>query len=176
LIKLTGPGIPDISQGAEQLDFSLVDPDNRRMPDYAKFAQDLRAPLSARDDVGLIRGIAKQQLIAKGLALRNAEPTLFAEGEYQPISISGARADHAVAFLRRHHGKLFVAIAPRLVFGLGDREWPCGDYWGDSAAHLPDAGRWTLRNLIDDQVFKTATPLTLAKVLQNSPVALLISQ
>lgn len=176
LIKLVGPGIPDIYQGAEQLDVSLVDPDNRRMPDYAKLATDLSASMSERDESGLTRGVVKQQLIAKGLALRNAEPALFAEGDYQPIVITGARAGNAVAFLRRHESRLLIAIAPRLVFGLAENEWPCGDYWGDTAIALPEGRSLTLRNAVDGNVFEASGTLKLATILQKSPVALLLSQ
>jgi (1->4)-alpha-D-glucan 1-alpha-D-glucosylmutase len=176
LIKLAGPGIPDIYQGAEQLDVSLVDPDNRRMPDYASLATDLSAAVSAKDESALARGVVKQQLIAKGLALRQAEPRLFAEGDYQPIAVTGARAENAVAFLRRHEGKLVIAIAPRLVFKLAEDKWPCADYWGDTAITLPEGGRLTLRNVIDGNVFEANGRLDLATILENSPVALLLSQ
>lgn len=174
LIKLTAPGIPDIYQGAEQLDFSLVDPDNRRMPDYTRLAEDLSAVLPARDEHSLARGMVKQQLVAKSLALRNAEPALFAEGEYRPVPVTGERAGNVIAFLRRHEGKLVVAIAPRLVVGLGETEWPCGSFWGDTAIMLADGG--TFRNVVDDQVIAAGGSLKLADVLRNSPVALLVAQ
>lgn len=176
LIKLVAPGIPDIYQGAEQLDLSLVDPDNRRMPDYARMDKDLSASLTPCDEAGLASGIVKQQLIAKALALRNAEPALFAEGSYEPLTVTGERADNAVAFLRRHEDKLVVAIAPRLVFDLGEAEWPCGDYWGDTAIALPDGPFSTIHNAIDGKVLDVAQPLKLATLLGTSPFALLVSE
>ncbi len=176
LIKLVAPGIPDIYQGAEQLDLSLVDPDNRRLPDYARLDKDLSANVQACDETALARGIVKQQLVAKGLALRNAEPALFAEGSYEPLTVTGERADNAVAFLRRHGNKLVVAIAPSLVCGLGEAEWPCGDYWGDTAIFLPDARVSTMRNAIDGRAVDAAQPLKLSALLRTSPLALLVSE
>ncbi|MET0749067.1 MAG: malto-oligosyltrehalose synthase, partial [Rhizobium sp.] len=176
LIKLVGPGIPDIYQGAEQLDVSLVDPDNRRMPDYVKLAADLSATTSVKDEAALAGGIVKQQLVAEVLALRQAEPTLFVEGDYQPVAITGERAGNAVAFLRRHGDKILIAIAPRLVFGLAEGEWPCGDYWGDTAIVLPDLGDGMLRNVIGGDVLEANGTMMLAKILQNAPVALLFKQ
>jgi len=176
LIKLAAPGIPDIYQGAEQLDFSLVDPDNRRLPDYAKLAAELEIKIADRDEGLLARGVVEQQLVAKGLALRKAEPLLFAEGDYEPLQVTGKRADKAVAFLRRHQGKVALAIAPRQVFDLGATEWPCGDYWGDSAIVLPSDDNWALRNVIDNRTFEAGRPLKLADILQTSPVALFVSE
>lgn len=176
LIKLAAPGIPDIYQGAEQLDFSLVDPDNRRMPDYARLSKNLAATMTARDEASLSQGTAKQHLIAKGLALRKAEPALFAKGDYHPITITGARARNAVAFLRRHEGRQVIAIAPRLVYGLGDDEWPCGDFWGDTALRLSASGDAKWRNVIDDRAFDAIGTLALAEILSDAPVALLVSQ
>lgn len=176
LIKLAAPGIPDIYQGAEQLDLSLVDPDNRRLPDFARLGEDLAVPLQIRDESALARGLFKQRLVQKGLALRNAEPTLFAKGDYQPLAVTGERAANAIAFLRSHENKMVVAIAPRLVFGLGESEWPCGDYWRDSAIALPERAVGRVRNFIDGTVHETGQPLKLAALLATSPVALLVSE
>ncbi len=104
LIRLTSPGVPDIYQGTEIWDLSLVDPDNRRPVDY-----DLRRSLlekargaSASDALaGLDSGLAKIWLISRVLGVRRGRPELFGvEGTYRPLPVSGARAAHAVAFAR----------------------------------------------------------------------------
>lgn len=177
LIKLVAPGIPDIYQGGEQLDFSLVDPDNRRMPDYEQLAGDLAMGMPARDDRALSAGIVKQHLVAKGLALRQALPALFAGGSYMPVKVVGERAQQIVGFSRADGDKLVIAVAPRLIHGLAANEWPCGAFWGDTVIMLPGNGRpWTLRNVLDGKTHQATNRLELAKVLSDQPVALLVSQ
>jgi (1->4)-alpha-D-glucan 1-alpha-D-glucosylmutase len=137
LLKLTAPGVPDLYQGSELWDLSLVDPDNRRPVDYAlrrRLLAELASGLSpeailARADEGL----PKLWLIRQALHLRRRHPELFARGStYRPLPVRGARAAHAVAFAR---GEGVVTIVPRLVLRLG------GD-WGDTVLELP-AGRWS---------------------------------
>jgi (1->4)-alpha-D-glucan 1-alpha-D-glucosylmutase len=135
LVKLTSPGVPDLYQGTELWDLSLVDPDNRRPVDY----QVRRSHLEVLDGMPLetVRGRAdeglpKLWLIRRALALRHAEAPAFGpEGTYRPLAVRGARAGHAIAFTRC--GRI-ASIAPRLVLTLG------GD-WQDTAVDLP-AGRW----------------------------------
>ncbi len=110
VLKLTLPGVPDIYQGAELWDQSLVDPDNRRPVDFAARAEMLRrdAPirLPSQD------GAAKLALIAALLRLRSTRPALFAEGSYQPLLASGPAAAHLCAFARQHEADvLIVAVA-----------------------------------------------------------------
>ncbi|PZQ59139.1 MAG: malto-oligosyltrehalose synthase [Sphingomonas taxi] len=101
LLRYTVPGIPDLYQGTELADLSLVDPDNRRPVDY-----DRRRRLLAGD------APAKLRLIADLLRLRRAEPDLFADGGYEPATVTGAGAAHLLAFERRHGGRtLRVALA-----------------------------------------------------------------
>ncbi|HEX5932643.1 MAG TPA: malto-oligosyltrehalose synthase, partial [Pseudorhizobium sp.] len=94
LIKLTAPGVPDIYQGSEQLDLSLVDPDNRRPPDFAKLAQsldkDTRLPSGEED---WRSGRLKQAIIRTVLQLRQRQPELFSTGRYLPLSPQGKRAN-----------------------------------------------------------------------------------
>jgi (1->4)-alpha-D-glucan 1-alpha-D-glucosylmutase len=117
LLKLTAPGVPDIYQGTEDWDLSLVDPDNRRPVDYAALAHS---------------DSPKRRLVTRALAARRRRREAFAPGaSYEPLYADGAKAAHAVAYVR---GGSAVVVAPRLVLGLG------GD-WGDTAVTLPP-GRW----------------------------------
>jgi (1->4)-alpha-D-glucan 1-alpha-D-glucosylmutase len=132
LIKLTSPGVPDIYQGTETWDHSLVDPDNRRPVDYDTRAELLRVPsdMTAPDDDHV--GASKLHLTRVALQLRARLPHAFGpHSSYRALSAWGEKANHVVAFQR---GDEVVVVVPRLVLGLG------GD-WKDTALDLPD-GTW----------------------------------
>lgn len=136
LLRLTCPGIPDTYQGSELWDLSLVDPDNRRPVDYElrrKLLGELKKGLAVEKILDRTdEGLPKLWLLRQGLHLRRRHPEAFGpKGEYRPLQVKGARAQHAVAFAR---GGEVVAIAPRLVLGLG------GD-WKDTGVELP-RGSW----------------------------------
>ncbi|OJY39728.1 MAG: malto-oligosyltrehalose synthase [Rhizobiales bacterium 65-9] len=130
LIKLTAPGVPDLYQGTEYWDFSLVDPDNRRPVDYPARLRsiDEAAPSSWRS------GILKQDLIVRTLSLRRAWPDPFIHGTYEPIRLAGdpAETEAVLAFCRRLGSEFVLAIVPRLpsrlqadASGPGlELEWP----------------------------------------------------
>ncbi|HEY1920201.1 MAG TPA: malto-oligosyltrehalose synthase [Streptosporangiaceae bacterium] len=140
-LLLTCPGVPDIYQGSEVWDLSLVDPDNRRPVDFAARERLLAALTGAGPAQALARmdeGGPKLWLIHRLLAHRARAPQAFAPGSgYEPLAVSGGKAEHVVAFTRT--GGLAV-IVPRLVAGLGGGPWGQGD-WGGTAVTLP-AGRW----------------------------------
>ncbi len=129
VLKLTAPGVPDVYQGTELWDLSLVDPDNRRPVDY-----DLRrrllgsdvGPASAwRDDAG--SGLPKLVLTERALRLRRRIPSAFGpEGAYEPLEVRGDHADHVVAFLRRGAEGAAVTVVPRLILSVLGAEM-CGD-------------------------------------------------
>jgi hypothetical protein len=87
LIKLTAPGVPDIYQGSEALNFSLVDPDNRREPDYPRLARQLRDadPEVFNREASWRSGQVHQFVTATLLRLRQHKPVLFRRGEYIPL-------------------------------------------------------------------------------------------
>jgi (1->4)-alpha-D-glucan 1-alpha-D-glucosylmutase len=199
LCKLTAPGVPDIYQGNEIWDFSLVDPDNRRPVDYPKRRRML-AELEGIDmdvcvDRGLIKslldgirdGRCKLFLTWKVLQFRRDHESLFRDGEYLPLRVSGDFAPNVCAFARRHEGKLAITIAPRLYLRLlgPDRDDPPlgGSVWGDTAIELPkEYGEPVqLKNLLDGKTVPTAraggrVTVRLADALANFPVGLLSVQ
>jgi (1->4)-alpha-D-glucan 1-alpha-D-glucosylmutase len=138
LLKLASPGVPDIYQGNEIWDFSLVDPDNRHPVDY-QLGRDLIHCLTSTDPAVLLQnwsdGRIKLFLTAKLLRFRNSHADLFRRGNYLPLQTTGAFAESCVSFAREHDGKWIVVVAPRLSSRVG---FPVtGDRWNDTAVALP---------------------------------------
>ncbi|MET0366371.1 MAG: malto-oligosyltrehalose synthase [Sphingobium sp.] len=124
-LHYTVPGVPDLYQGCEGGDYSMVDPDNRRPVDYAARRKSLAQG-----------GNAKQALIARLLLLRAKYPCLFTEGAYRPLPVTGKRAEHVVAFAREGQSQRLlcaaaIRLAPALVGANGIV--PPADWWGDTA-------------------------------------------
>ena len=148
-IKLTSPGVPDIYQGTELWDYSLVDPDNRRPVDYER-RRALLHEIRSRDEPSeayarellesLPDGRAKLYLTWRLLQLRRTREALFRLGGYTALRASGSHARHVVAFARRHGGDSVLTVVPRLVAGLGVRAGglPHGiEVWADTRVELP---------------------------------------
>jgi (1->4)-alpha-D-glucan 1-alpha-D-glucosylmutase len=111
LLKLTAPGVPDIYQGTEYWDLSLVDPDNRTAVDFAARRKSQDAALNDGLAAQWPDGRLKQLLIKRVLGLRKEMPALFSEGIYQPLETAGPMAAHVVAFARlRRHSAAIVAF------------------------------------------------------------------
>ena len=149
LIKITAPGVPDFYQGSELWDLSLVDPDNRRPVDFAHRRQMLKAlatEVEAATDLGTLArslmespadGRVKLFVIRQALGVRRRHAELFARGDYRPLEVSGAGAEHICAFARTGAGGPTVTIVPRLLAARGE-PLPVGDaYWGDTSVALP---------------------------------------
>ncbi len=162
LVAITAPGVPDVYQGSELWEQSLVDPDNRRPVDYDRRASMLtRAPeandgrlTNSVDDDGLVKLLVTQA----ALLARRDEPHRFTT--YRPVHADGAAADHVLAFDRGQA----ITVVTRLPIGLAARGG-----WGDTTLELPP-GRWT------DLVTGTdVTSTRVADLLALHPVALLVS-
>jgi (1->4)-alpha-D-glucan 1-alpha-D-glucosylmutase len=171
LLKLTSPGVADIYQGCELWEHYLVDPDNRRPVDFATREALLAEAEAAAGpaDVWPARadsGLPKLLLVQRALHLRSRRPGFFCVGSgYRRLAAAGAKAAHAVAFARTSAaGEVgAVAVAPRLVLGLG------GD-WADTSLTLPE-GRWA--DVLDGGRRTFEGQVTLADLLAPFPVALL---
>ena len=190
LCKLTAPGVPDIYQGNEVWDFSLVDPDNRRAVDYHRrgvLLADLerdseRLPLEDMLE-HMEDGRCKLLLTWRTLQLRRAAPRLFSHGDYRRLRVHGSRGHHLCAFMRRSERRAAVVIAPRLYRRLLDdpARLPLGsEVWEDTLIELPAnaLSQRPLRNLLDGAQLQPVTDGTLtgiaaAQALARFPVALL---
>ena len=148
-LSLAIPGVPDVYQGTELWDQSLVDPDNRRPVGFAHRAAVLAGET---EDAAW----PKMALVLSVLSLRRERPDLFAS--YDPVPVTGAAAEHAIAFDRGG----FVLVATRLPVGLGERGG-----WGDTRLQLPP-GSWS------DLLTGATTDGGLAELLEPYPVALLV--
>lgn len=168
LMKHTAPGVPDLYQGAELWDLSLVDPDNRRPVDYSlrrQLLDEMRTLNPAAAAAAAMRrvddGLPKLWTIHRALKLRRERPQSFgAAAPYAPIAVQGERAGHVIAYLR---GTDVVTVVPRLPLVLGGN-------WQNTSIQLPE-GSWT--NFLTGQTGMSGSPHC-QKLLHDFPVALLI--
>jgi (1->4)-alpha-D-glucan 1-alpha-D-glucosylmutase len=191
LLKLTCPGVPDIYQGNELWDFSLVDPDNRRPVDYALRQQLFEHFHGWGDDPDPLwidrlvespeDGRLKMYLIWRTLRLRRQEPNIFEHGEYLPLVVAGTKADHVIAFIRRSESASVLVIASRLNASLlNDVDVPPlgPDIWKDTYILLPAcACSKKYRNVLTGEVLDSAktddqTVVQVSNTLAALPVAL----
>ena len=163
LLKMTCPGVPDLYQGTELWDSSLVDPDNRRPVDFAlrhRLLGELEGLSAAAVMARADEGLPKLWLVTRALALRRARPQAFGpHGEYAILPATGPAADHVVAFSR---GGEVVTAVPRLVLRVRGE-------WGDTRVTLPD-GMWR-HELTGEEL--PGGPTAAARLFARFPVALL---
>ena len=137
------PGVPDLYQGDEFWDFTLVDPDNRRPVDFHARQQGLHTP----PDIGELLfnwhdGRIKQAVISQVLTLRKAHAQLFRQGSYEPLEVVGEHAERVVAFYREHQGTQLLVVVPRWPHRLlenGVSPLIDAQIWGDTRVRLPFA-------------------------------------
>jgi len=197
LLKLTSPGVPDIYQGNEIWDFSLVDPDNRRPVDYrhrrylldalrGRPIGDRKAETQAEDLLRhLENGHAKLLVTCRTLHCRKRYRELFETGQYMPLAARNAKASNVCAFLRQVHNEMALVIVPRLVATLlsDKKEFPLGtDAWGDTRLDLPEnASNLTFRNVFTDEMISVQGGgegmfFAVSSLLERFPVALLVAE
>jgi (1->4)-alpha-D-glucan 1-alpha-D-glucosylmutase len=179
LLRMTVPGVPDLYQGNEFWDFSLVDPDNRRPVDYAAREQALEVPLPSGELLANWRdGRIKQALIAEVLNLRAEHAELFRRGTYQALEVLGSQAHNVLAFAREHEGNQAIVIVPiRCATLLENGAVPQVDAlrWGDTRVVLPFAASETnLKGLFSSSAVTKNRELNISDALGDVPVNLFI--
>jgi (1->4)-alpha-D-glucan 1-alpha-D-glucosylmutase len=187
-LKCAAPGVPDVYQGCELWDLSLVDPDNRRPVDFELRARSLegieaelsRGPAAAAalaralsTPEGLASGRAKLLLLRVALHLRRAHPDLFRGGDYRPLEANGPLAANVFAFARAVPGRAVVCAVPRLVLphldaGDGRVRW-------EGVLPLPRALPLRWRDAVTGAL-REGPALPLAELFSDFPVALLFAQ
>ena len=194
LIKLTSPGVPDIYQGNDLWDLSLVDPDNRRPVDYAlrrNLLTGLKETKPEPDTLRLLEfgrwedGRPKLHLTWKALELRRERPLLFEHGDYAPLEVFGEKSDHLVAFARRYGEEASITIAPRFyanLAGVPNHLLPDLEAWSGTYVELhEDLSGKEFRNTLTGELFEVEerdgkSSLLVEDLLRSFPVALLVSR
>jgi (1->4)-alpha-D-glucan 1-alpha-D-glucosylmutase len=197
LLKLTSPGVPDLYQGTEVWDFSLVDPDNRRPVDYGRRAAMLKTLVDtfaeARNPARAARalldqwtdGRVKLWLNWRILAWRARHAAWFETTSYIPLAVRGLQKKHVCAFARAHRDGWLLSIAPRLCVALTNAQagWPLGEaVWRDTALVLPSTAPMQWKNVLTgascaaESDGNAGARLSVASVLDAFPVALLAAK
>jgi (1->4)-alpha-D-glucan 1-alpha-D-glucosylmutase len=161
-LLLTCPGVPDLYQGSEVWDLSLVDPDNRRPVDYDSRHALLEQVAQLRADEVMGRmddGSPKLWLIARLLEARAERPELFGATGYVPLNLTGSKARCALGYVRQS----LLVLVPRLPAALA------GD-WADTEVVLPE-GRWT--NLLTGDIEDGGRSVRAGALLARFPVAVM---
>ena len=201
VLKVAAPGVPDVYQGSELWDLSLVDPDNRRPVDWALRRRHLDA-LAARcaagkgdagdDPAGESPSPVPPELLAelmaswrdgrvklwvtwRALALRRRRRELFLEGSYLPLEAAGEHAACILAFARRHGDRWLLAVAPRWLSRVASADGsPLGEAWGDTAVRLPAGSPAGWSHALDGRDLGAENgTLRVADLFRHLPVALL---
>lgn len=193
LLKLTVPGVPDIYQGTEFWDLSLVDPDNRRPVDFEARQGALKEfeGWAKRGGEGLTQKVAslaaegdaaraKLWVLWRVLSARRRESRVWLRGDYQPLTAAGHLGDHILAFARSERQRAFLVVVPRLVASLtgGAEHMPLGEsIWGNTTIEVP--AEWqgsVLENVLTGERVTVSNPLRVADILQSFPVAFLMKR
>ncbi|POM10047.1 malto-oligosyltrehalose synthase [Pseudomonas sp. WP001] len=180
LLHLSVPGVPDVYQGDEFWDFSLVDPDNRRPVDFQARQRALDNPA----DIGELLsswhdGRIKQAVIAQVLALRKANVELFSDGAYTALEVVGPQADHVVAFCRELQGRHVLVVVPRWPRRLLENALQPlipARIWGDTRVKLPFAAttqNW--KGLFQTRAVTPDKELLISAALGDFPVNVFIN-
>ncbi|KAF2412146.1 malto-oligosyltrehalose synthase [Microbacterium sp. B35-04] len=164
LLQLTGPGVPDVYQGSELWEQSLVDPDNRRPVDFEERRRLLERIDAGEHPIVDRTGAAKLLMTSRALRLRRDRPELFTR--YTPMTVVGAAAEHAIAVDRGGA----VAVATRLPVALARRGELTGSPWGDTTL-LRHEGPTV--DVLTGREF--TGHIALAELLDVYPVALLVA-
>jgi (1->4)-alpha-D-glucan 1-alpha-D-glucosylmutase len=187
LLKNTAPGVPDLYQGCELWDFSMVDPDNRRPVDYAQrqaYLQEIQAAIQT-DLLGLMNallaakedGRVKLFLTYQVLQARQAYQQLFQQGDYRPLKVSGAFTDHIIAFARTFDHQAAIAIVPRFLTSvIQPNQLPLDQVWQDTQVDVSCLISTNWINVITQQSLSGINKIAVSDALNHFPVALLIRQ
>ncbi len=176
-LRLTLPGVPDLYQGSEGWDLSLVDPDNRRPVDYALRQAWLRDATAAD---ALLQdwhsGHVKAWLTAQLLQLRRAHPDLFAHGRYTPLQAQGPQAQHVLGFVREHEGASLVVVVPRLGAAAQalrpDAPLRAQFDWRNTVLTLPQA---QYRPVLASATVDATSAIAVSALFAEFPVAVLVA-
>lgn len=192
LLKLTSPGVPDLYQGSELLQFNLVDPDNRRPVDYQERTRLLTELLKSgqrfdREPSAIERfdeDAAKMLLTCRTLMLRGQNADLFQRGIYTPLNVSGPRSSHVIAFARKHERHSVIIVVPRLSAKLlgEEHQTVCDEaLWEDTQIDITGLSAPCYHNAFTGECIPAdsrehSRHLRVGMLFHTFPVALLLSK
>jgi (1->4)-alpha-D-glucan 1-alpha-D-glucosylmutase len=190
LIKLTSPGVPDIYQGQELFDFSLVDPDNRRPVDFELRRRQLREMLErSREEQGISRlcgemlqewsdGRLKLWVTRCALHARREYRELFELGDYVPLKVTGKGERNVVVYARTLGQQMAVVATPRFAYSMmgGEERMPIGEAWGTTEIVLPPTSQdSSMKNLLTGEILPAGQQTLLCQeVFASFPLGLLL--
>lgn len=185
LLKITAPGIPDVYQGTELWDFSLVDPDNRRSVGYQrrkKYSVDIKGIKKGdlNDRLTLMKthfsdGKIKMYLLSKALKFRNDHRELFEKGTYLPIDVSGNFTENIMVFVRQYKDNWALIVVPvhvTEIFGLKGMQ-PEADFLSPTKLHLPEEAPKEWKNCLTETFIDPEVAIDIQALLKEFPVGLL---
>ena len=183
LIKITSPGIPDLYQGTELWDLSLVDPDNRRPVNFERRIALLQyiCNKAATDLPGLVSellsdvrdGRIKLFLVNRALNTRKNAPLVFEKGDYIALKTIGRFERNVIAFASKFDETWAITIAPRFLCAVvGEGDFPLGTrVWEDTRVILPGRSPSMFRNALTDEIAYGGDSLAVGDVLRPFPWA-----
>ncbi|HYX52832.1 MAG TPA: malto-oligosyltrehalose synthase [Candidatus Limnocylindrales bacterium] len=190
LLMITSPGNPDVYQGTELWDLSLVDPDNRRPVDY-ELRQKLISDLDRRAEGGKLPELCAEMLAnyqdgrpklwttMQAMRLRRDRRELFHTGSYVPLHARGSKQEHVIAFAREYNGHVATIVVPRLPYTLSKAgmQLPLGPLWENTEVPVTSKTPEFLENVLTGEKIKVSGTRTLlcSEVFAHFPVALLVS-
>ncbi|MCL4436980.1 MAG: malto-oligosyltrehalose synthase [Thaumarchaeota archaeon] len=192
LLKITVPGVPDVYQGSELWNLSMVDPDNRQPVDYQRRIRMLSKLTEMRnpgcDELAALLqrfedGRVKLYTVWRALGARRMRRELFEEGEYLPLAVDGERKEHVIAFCRRRGSEWAVIVVPRFLTGLvkvGGNPYGLS-VWGDTCITVLDDAPNSWEDVFTGRRLSlvgsgASKSLRLGEVLNGFPVALLVNR
>jgi malto-oligosyltrehalose synthase len=178
ILKFTCPGIPDLYQGTEMWDLSLVDPDNRRRVNYQTriAASGRNQPImdlwEQRDNAEI-----KLRLTQKLLELRKTFKELFHHGEYLPLSVSGTYRDHILAFQRIYGQQRVIVVVPIHSAAVSPAQTsPFTIEWKDTAVSIDGGMADTMTDLVSDKMIAAKKEMNIRELFSRFPMSVLFSE
>ncbi len=187
VLKITSPGVPDLYQGTELWDFSLVDPDNRRPVDFEKRQANLNEIQErSQNDLHGLRaellehwkdGRIKLFTLWKTLQLRNDHLLVFQEGNYAAHHAEGPQQNHICAFSRMYGNDTVLVVIPRLLSTITPpNQWPLGEtVWNDTILKMNGMGSRTWHNIFTDERISADETMKLSDLFCEFPLAVLVN-
>ncbi len=182
VLKITCPGVPDIYQGSELWNFSMVDPDNRRPVNYdirKKYINEFYA-IKQKDTINYLNylwkkrdnGKIKHWITMKLLLYRKQHPGLFEYGEYRPLYFKGERSSRVMGYIRQHHNEIIITVIP-LHLAMDGISNIIHYNWKNTRCDLPFDKKSIWHDLIRDQYIEGGESLWLSGLFKSIPISVL---